>query len=71
MNSIYSTNSIVEQQEITLTLPLEGRTELFSGVANLIAPVSLESNSANATPNPVLPGETYGIGSSGVISLLR
>ena len=70
VDSIITTNVVAEQQAITLTLPLEGRGELTTGMSYLIAPIDLEMNPNNATPNPGLPDEKY-LGAVGPISLLR
>lgn len=70
VNSMISTSHIPEQQAITLTLPLEGRTEVTSGMSYLITPLDLETNANNAIPNPGLPDEKYS-GVVGPFSLLR
>lgn len=70
VNSILKNDIIPEQRAITLTLPLEGRTEVTTGMSYLIAPLDLESNPKNSLPNPGLTDEKYS-GATGPISLLR
>jgi hypothetical protein len=70
VSSIISTRMVAEQRAITLTLPLEGRTEVTSGMSYLIEPMDLEVSPSNATPNPGLQDEKYS-GAVGPISLLR
>jgi len=67
-------STLDEQERITITLPIEGHTEISSGVTSLIDPVILESTVTNSFPNPAVSRETYSFGGNtptGPISLLR